>query len=78
MKNVSMLEFRRNARELIDRISGGERMVLTYRGKPVVRLEPIEKDRIREDDPFYKLPEAAHSGGESMSNEEIDRTVYEQ
>ena len=78
MKEVSMLEFRRNAREVIEKISSGECMVLTYRGKPMVRLEPVEEERIREDDPFYKLPEMAEEDGESMSNEEMDRTIYEQ
>jgi antitoxin (DNA-binding transcriptional repressor) of toxin-antitoxin stability system len=78
MNKISMLEFRRNAREVIEKIRSGERMVLTYRGEVVVRLEPVEDDRIREDDPFYKLPEMAEEGGESMSNEEMDRTIYEQ
>lgn len=78
MRNVSMLEFRQDARDIIERVRAGERMVLTYRGEPVMRLEPVEQERVREDDPFYKLPELAENGGESISNEEIDRTVYGQ
>lgn len=41
MNQISMLEFRHDAERIIERVRKGERMILTYRGKPVVRLEPI-------------------------------------
>jgi len=41
MGTISMLEFRRDAKNVIERTKRGERMILTYRGKPVARLEPI-------------------------------------
>jgi antitoxin (DNA-binding transcriptional repressor) of toxin-antitoxin stability system len=75
MREISMLEFRKNAEAIIAQIRRGERMVLTYRGRPVVRLEPVEGD-VSPDDPFYSLNELAVSKGRSLSNEQIDRIVY--
>ena len=53
-------------------------MILTYRGKPVLRLEPIEANEVSEDDPIYHLDKLvpADARGESLTNEEIDRIVY--
>ena len=76
MKTVTMLEFRRNALEIIRRTQRGQRILLTYRGKPVARLEPIHADRVREDDPIYGLPELADSDAGSLSNRDIDGFVY--
>lgn len=78
MDTVTMVEFRQEARDVVKRVESGEEMILTYRGKPVMRLEPIQEDHAREDDPFYELPDMAAEEGESVSNEEIDRIVYEQ
>lgn len=41
MKTVTMLEFRRNAEGVLRRIARGERLVLSHRGKPAARLEPV-------------------------------------
>jgi predicted nucleic acid-binding protein len=40
-----MLQFRRNAQRAIAAIVRGERLVLTYRGRPVARLEPVRSAR---------------------------------
>jgi hypothetical protein len=40
MKKVSMLEFRRNAKAVIRKVHLCQGLILTYRGKPVIRLEP--------------------------------------
>ena len=78
MKTVSMLEFRKNASSIIRRAMRGQRMLLTYRGKPVLRLEPIDDpEEPAQDDPFYALAELADAGGESLTNAEIDRILYE-
>ena len=42
MKSVTMLELRKNAAGVLRRIRKGERFVLTHRGRPVARLEPVE------------------------------------
>ena len=41
MKTVSMLEFRQNAEGVLRRVAKGERFVLSHRGKPAARLEPL-------------------------------------
>ena len=76
MKTISMLEFRKKAEAILNRVRAGQGYVLTYRGKPVARLEPIANGEIPDDDPLYMLPQLAVEGGESISNEEIDRIVY--
>ncbi len=77
MVQVSVLEFRREAKRVIGRLRQGQRMVLTYRGKPVARMEPIAKDFIAEDDPIYSLAGLAISGMGNLSNEEMERLIYE-
>jgi prevent-host-death family protein len=76
MKTVSMLEFRQNAEKFIRRSQQGERMVMTYRGKPVCRLEPIRDQAPSNDDPFYRLPDFAEAKGSSLTNREMDKVIY--
>ena len=77
MNEVSMLEFRRNAKAVIQRALRGQRIILTYRGKPVLRLEPIESGTVDQDDPIYSLADLADPEGEPLSNREMDRIIYE-
>jgi antitoxin (DNA-binding transcriptional repressor) of toxin-antitoxin stability system len=60
---VSLLEFRLGAEKVIRKVQRGQRLVLTYPGKPVLRLEPIVHRKVRADDPFYSLPDVAVPGG---------------
>ena len=54
-------------------------MTLTYRGKPVAKLEPIEgRHVIQEDDPIYQLAALATPRAKPLSNEEMDRILYGQ
>ncbi len=76
MKTVSLLEFRKKARTVLNCVKRGQSVVLTYRGKPVARLEPMTSRSAPEPDPFYSLDRLAAVGGESLSNDEIDRAVY--
>lgn len=81
MKTVTMVEFRRNARRWLDAVRSGERLVLTYRGKPVARLDPIrgEVPVVPDDDPLLRIDDFAVEGsGEPLTNEEIDRLLYGQ
>ncbi len=75
MERISILDFRRDAEAVIRKVQKGRRLILTYRGKPVMRLEPIQEQKIREDDPFYSLAQLATKGG-PLTNEEIDQIVY--
>ena len=76
MERVSVLEFRQDAEGVIRKVRQGKRLILTYRGKPVMRLEPVVEKVIGPDDPFYSLAEAAVHGGKPLTNEEIDQIVY--
>ena len=76
MQTVSMLEFRRRALEIVQQVRRGQRIVLTYRGKPVARLEPIGEAVLTEDDPFYALDRLADTQGKSLTNDQMDRIVY--
>jgi len=76
MEKVSVLQFRRDAETIIRKVRQGKRLILTYRGKPVMRLEPIIERKINAADPFYSLCDLAVDGL-PLSNEEIDQIVYE-
>jgi prevent-host-death family protein len=76
MDRVSILELRRDAEGIIRKVQQGKRLILTYRGKPVLRLEPIRPQAAGPDDPFYALDRLAVAGGEALGNDEIDQIVY--
>lgn len=73
-----MLEFRKDSLKALRAVQRGERFLLTYRGKPIARLEPVrpvaDPDR---DDPIFRIDEFAGRGpGDKLTNSEIDRIVY--
>lgn len=79
MKTLSMLEFRRDAGRALAALRRGERFLLTYRGKPVARLEPVrpEAAAVPDDDPLLRIDDFAVDGpGGRLPNQEIDRLVY--
>ena len=78
MNTISMLELRRDAERIMHRIQAGERLVLTYRGKPIARIEPVSDATTDADDPFYTLDCLADSEGNTLSNREIDDILYGQ
>ena len=74
-RTVSMLELRRNAQSIIEEVRRGHRLVLTYRGQPMARLEPLDEPPA-DGDAFYDLADLAVDGGDSLTNRQIDETVY--
>lgn len=76
MTSISMAEFRRNAEGILRRIEQGEHLILTYRGRPVARLEPCAPPAVPDDDPIYHLAELAAEDGGSLCNDEMDAVVY--
>lgn len=76
MTSVSMVELRRDAEGVLRRVGQGERLILTYRGRPVARLEPYTQSVTSADDPIYRLADLSVDEGESLSNEEMDAIVY--
>jgi prevent-host-death family protein len=77
MEKVTILEFRRDAEAVIRKVRQGKRLILTYRGKPVMRLEPIREQKPDPDDPFYSLGQLSVSDPRSLTNQQIDQIVYE-
>ncbi len=78
MENVTMLDLRKNARRIIMRARKGERMILSYRGKPVIRLEPVVGGKLPAgDDPFFSLPELAVEDPTILDNGAMDGLIYE-
>ena len=52
-----------------------QRVMLTYRGKPVARLEPPDVAP-QHGDPFYALADLADGNGRNQTNQEIDEAIY--
>ena len=79
MKRISMVEFRRNAWRALNAVRRGERFLLTYRGQPIARLEPVRAEAIEipADDPLLRIDDFAVEGpGSALRNEEMDRLVH--
>ena len=79
MKTVTMLEFRRNAETILRRVSKGERFVLSHRGQPAARLEPITCTSASDstNDPFLTIGNrAVPSPKGKTKHSEIDRILY--
>lgn len=77
MTEITMLEFRRRAEQVLSQVRKVREFVLTYRGKPVARLQPVsETQALSSDDPIYHLDELASQTDEPLTNAEMDRTVY--
>jgi antitoxin (DNA-binding transcriptional repressor) of toxin-antitoxin stability system len=77
MKTITMLEFRKNAAKIIRWSRQGQRMTVTYRGKPVMKIEPILPQKTKGDDPFYSLGLMADDGGGTLGNDAMDKLIYE-
>ena len=76
MPAISILQFRKEADRILRRVQRGESLILTYRGKPTARLEPILTELVNADDPIYTLSRLATDKGASLSNQEMDRVIY--
>jgi len=75
-KTVSMLELRAHAKQIVGQVRSGQSLVLTYRERPALRLEPILSHAAEADDPFYRLAELSKRRGPSLTNRQIDAIVY--
>lgn len=76
MKTITMLDLRKNAKQIMDRAQHGERMLLLYRGHPALVLEPYrEKEEDFSNDPIFSLP-VTDGKGESLSNDKMDELIY--
>lgn len=81
MKIVTMLEFRKGAEGILRRISKGERFVLSHRGRPVARLEPVPVNGVSRaaNDRFLSVADRALPSPKGKTNHgDIDRVLYGQ
>jgi antitoxin (DNA-binding transcriptional repressor) of toxin-antitoxin stability system len=79
MKTVTMLEFRKNAEGILRRLGRGERFVLSHRGRPAARLEPICAPRASDPakDPFLTIGRRAVPSPKGKTRHaDIDRILY--
>src|SRR5260370_4666388 len=80
MNKVTMLEFRKDAQSVLRRVARGERFVLSHRGRPVARLEPIAPAAPpdRDNDPFLGIPRRAVPSPKAKTrHQDIDRILYD-
>jgi prevent-host-death family protein len=79
MKTVTMLEFRQNAQSVLRRVAKGERFLLSHRGKPAARLEPVAAapNNVLSNDPFVTIDSRATASPKGKTRHaDIDRIVY--
>jgi len=77
MKTVTMVELRQESATILGRLSKGERLVLSHRGKPVARLEPIAPTGDSSTDPFMDVYSRAMPSPKSpTSHQSIDSILY--
>ena len=77
MKTVTMLEFRKNAENILRRVKKGERFLLSHRGQAAARLEPVTSVGNLENDPFLTIgTRATPSPKGKTQHTDIDRIIY--
>ncbi|HPC60313.1 MAG TPA: hypothetical protein PKX23_06615 [Verrucomicrobiota bacterium] len=79
MKTVTMLAFRKNARGILRRLERGERFILSHRGRPAARLEPLVAAGTAdlEKDPFLTIGRrAVRSPKGGTRHRDIDGVLY--
>ena len=75
--SISTNELRFHFDKVLASVRAGRSLTLTYRNKPLARIEPILplEVNIPDNDPLYHLDQFAEDLG-SLTNEEIDQALY--
>ena len=79
MKSVTMLEFRKDAEGILRRVAKGERFLLSHRGRPAARLEPVAAHGTGDSaaDPFLTIGQRALPSPKGKTRHaDIDKIVY--
>ncbi len=74
-----MVEFRQDAEGVLRRIAKGERLVLSHRGKPAARLEPLTAAPSSDpaSDPFLGIARRAKASPKGKTKHgDIDQILY--
>jgi antitoxin (DNA-binding transcriptional repressor) of toxin-antitoxin stability system len=67
---------RTKSEQVVASLKKGNKIKLTYRGKEIAYLSPIENKKINwQDDVFFTLPSLATDLG-TITNKEIDQLIY--
>lgn len=73
--SVGMHEAKTNLSRLVNAAQSGEEVILTRRGEPVVKLEPVRDPKRRGMDAFLAMTESIHAGsgpgGRSWTRDEL-------
>jgi antitoxin (DNA-binding transcriptional repressor) of toxin-antitoxin stability system len=79
MTSITMLDLRKNSNILLEKLKRKEKILLSFRGKPVATIHPIAQESDWESDSFLQfINSIPKSNGKKpkLSNEEIDSLVY--
>ena len=79
MKTVTMLEFRKDAEGILRRVAKGERFLLSHRGRPAARLEPVVTKGPGDSatDPFLTIGQRALPSPKGKTcHPDIDKILY--
>ena len=79
MKTVTMLEFRKDAEGILRRVAKGERFLLSHRGRPAARLEPVvtKGSANSATDPFLTIGQRALPSPKGKTRHaDIDKIPY--
>jgi len=52
---ATIRDLRTHTKELLDTVSNGEEVIITYRGKPYAKLVPLETEKIYEKEEGHQL-----------------------
>ncbi len=79
MTSITMLDLRKNSNVLLEKLKRKEKILLSFRGKPVATIHPISQESDWESDSFLQfinsIPKSTRKKSK-ISNEEIDSLVY--
>ncbi|HMV44759.1 MAG TPA: hypothetical protein PK079_01550 [Leptospiraceae bacterium] len=77
--DITMLDLRKNSTLLLKKLKGKEKILLSFRGKPIATIHPISEESDWETDPFLQflnsIPESPKKKTR-ISNKEIDSIIY--
>ena len=77
MQTISMLEIRRDAKALVERLARGECFRITYRNKTVGELfPPARMSEVASDDLAYRSAECAEDLGGGLDARVADSLIY--
>ena len=78
MTSITMLDLRKNTNILLEKLKRKEKILLSFRGKPVATIHTISQESDWESDSFLQfinsLPKSTKKKSK-LSNEEIDSLV---